>query len=358
MPALQEILDRAEILANGAADDANASRLVDSDVTAYVIFPHAVRYVIRQMAKKKENLENLARDVAIEIAEGSGALPDSVLREYFDQSHLPIEEVVKICSGIPYPDYLRYRYDNQLCYFAFRNGRMHYSCEIGLLESGDLTSIVAATNSESLGTGGINWLGLDTFRPVDGRRVRLARSQDFLDAGFPIIDAFAQYADDDATLVFYGFPLSNNNLNDGQGIYSVFDDGPYVEQRALANVNTTLGSRTVTCAGANFTAADVGRRLQVTDGTVVVDAIIHSVTNTTTVDLRARAMATTAIGAGSVMYSPIVLNIPAIPDLPSNITDDVELSGRIVEDVIVAIAAVLRGQIPLPKLIEEGNPDK
>jgi hypothetical protein len=350
MHTIQTIVDAAELLANNTATDSNVSTVVDTEVTAELLYKHAVMFVIREMMKRGENLENLARDVSIELGvDSSGDLPDEVLREYAKRSYIPAD---KFSSYLDFPDYQRYRYDNQLCYFAVRNGKIYYSCELGLLEEGDLTNIIATVISESVNTTGINWIGLGTFRPVAGRRVKF-----FDDNDIACIDAFVDFADDDSTLVFFGRPVTAYTT---AGHYKVYDQDLYVENRALTSVQTTVDSETVTCAGGAFTAADIGRRLQIKNigGTVILDAMIAAVSSATTVTLTAQALATGTTGTASVQHTTLILNIPSAPELPASAATPVDLSDRVAQDVIVAIAAVLKGEVALAQLIELSKPKR
>lgn len=336
MPSLQSILDRAEEMAIGPAGDANMSVLVDSEITAYVIFPHALRCVLRKIAVSGGSLEDVSRANTIEIVDGEAALPDAVVREALDSAYLPS---VPFASLATYTDYNRYRFDNQLCYFTVKGDRLYYSCPIPAVhrtpEDDDFTTTLNSRTISSL---------TDVFTSADvGKRIKILNS-----SGVIVIDAIISSITGSITLAAKA--LSTVAGTASAVIYDTDDDTVH---RALTSVNTTADNATVTCAGGNFTSADVGRRFRCYDGsTLIVDAIIDEVTNATTIVLRGKAISTTAVGVADVLYSALILHTPTIPELPGDIDDEIEMSPRVAEDVILTIAAVLRGEITLKELME------
>jgi hypothetical protein len=105
-------------------------------------------------------------------------------------------------------------------------------------------------------------------------------------------------------------------------------------------------------AGA-LTAADVGRRIQITSsGVVVVDAIILSVDSTTQATLGAQALSSHVGCTATVYGTGVVLEIPTIPDIPTTITDTLTVSAPVADDIITTIVAVLRGELSLAQIAE------
>lgn len=124
---LQEILDRIEELAYGVASDASVNPLIDSEVTAYTLFPHIVRFVIRQKAKRGDNIENLRKEVTVTVQpNGIGTLPDSVIREGLKHSYLAVIATYPMSSWVPYPDYGRYLYSSQIQYYSTRDDKFYF----------------------------------------------------------------------------------------------------------------------------------------------------------------------------------------------------------------------------------------
>lgn len=544
----QEIWDKATELATGVAGDANVSPLVDSEVTAEVAYPHALKAVFRDYALLGKFQDDVNMDHAVEVLNGEATLPSTIMREFLDRAYIVTD---KFASKVSYEDYLRFRFDNQMCYFSVRNGKIYYSCLPGLISQFADTATIDAyargvwtfkdnpVEGETIvvngttftfrgpgivvagaGTGAANgtytergtsagypfynlvgqpddpdayatarniagsWAILDsnsytlygsntttatspwlttysaavgsppaptvaqrTFSSVEveigatraataanfaavlnastdanvsvatyvvgtsaggstsereypavigtydtsgtvgntftmaassassvvvsastftggegtvvlttdldivntpGRRMRIVTTN-----GTVIIDAFVDYLIDENTIRFRGSPLPlAENVPQAVTVY-IYDPTQYVTNRSLTSVNTTAGSRTVTCAGASFTSADVGRRLPVLVSSVYrIDAIIASINSGTSVEMQAKALASTSTGTADVGYIPLTINCPGTPALPANATDNVSYSDSIAQDVIVKLAAILRGEIPLQNLID------
>lgn len=122
---LQNVIDRIEELATGIATDASVSPLVDSEITAYTLFPHLARYVIRDRVGKGQ-VQDAMREVSIALdSNGVGALPDSVLRQFLSKhASLP---AYTFSSYAVYPDYQRYRLNAQIAYFSDRGENFYCS---------------------------------------------------------------------------------------------------------------------------------------------------------------------------------------------------------------------------------------
>lgn len=124
---LQNVVDRIEELATGVSTDASISPLVDSDVTAYTLFPHLARYVIRDRVRKGQ-VQDAMREVEIRLdANGRGDLPDGVLREFLPK-HASMPDYT-FASYLPYPDYKRYRFNAQMTYFSDRGENFYCSSD-------------------------------------------------------------------------------------------------------------------------------------------------------------------------------------------------------------------------------------
>ena len=338
----QQLCDRAEELAVSTAGDANRSVVVDNAVTAFTILPHALRKVIRALSMSGENLDNLsiAHSIEIGVANGYGTLPDALLREYLDQAYLPNDT---FASMLPFEDYGRYRFDgnDQLCYFTIKNDKLYYSCD----PEGLIRREVATIGDTALQS--ISFTNAAFSAADNGYRVRIGSTITGI-----VLDAFIEFVDDPETVYFRGFPV---NSFTGQSLTAdVLNSERYVTSRSLTNVSIISGSRNVFCVGAAFTSADKGRRLRVkVAGIDKLDAIVESITSATVCIMQARAIATSAVATADIQYSPLVIQSPGIPDIPADPNDPLILSPRVVEDVIVMIAAVMRGDISLAMLIEE-----
>lgn len=126
MASLNEILARARTIAESRARDANTSPIIDSGMAAEALVPHAIRHVISKASN--EDLRQTTADHEIEIdANSEGTLPESVIREFLDESSF-LPRIAR-SSYVPWPDYHRPRFDNLLCYYTQRNGVFKSDCE-------------------------------------------------------------------------------------------------------------------------------------------------------------------------------------------------------------------------------------
>ncbi len=126
MANLQQILDRAKVQAFGINNDPNNSIVIDSDLTAEAIFPHAVRAVYMNLARSGEDLQNINAAHVIAMVSGVGTLPDTVLREMIMEANLPNHPFATFLQH--FGDYQRHRFDSQLCYFTIRGDKFYSSC--------------------------------------------------------------------------------------------------------------------------------------------------------------------------------------------------------------------------------------
>lgn len=125
IPSLQEVVYRAEIIANGVANDPKKSILVDGDYTAETIFPHAVRYVLNCEAKDGGNLNDLITEHTIALTAGAGVLPSTVLKKYLDEAYLSDQT---FAAMLPYEDFNRPRtFDTQMKYWTVKGSVFKYS---------------------------------------------------------------------------------------------------------------------------------------------------------------------------------------------------------------------------------------
>lgn len=132
----QEIIDQAMQLAAGIGNDPLASPVIDGDMTAEDILPHAFRHAYRNLIETGGiSLQDVIRAHTIECVEVDtpferleGPLPAGVLVEYLDSSFLP---------GYPYSSFQRYladfnrqKFTNLLCYFTVNDGTFFTTCGV------------------------------------------------------------------------------------------------------------------------------------------------------------------------------------------------------------------------------------
>jgi hypothetical protein len=340
---LQQILDRAMELAP-AGGDANISPSVDSDVTAYMLFPHAVRYVIDEMLRTGKGVEELTQEHIIELVDGVGTIPGAIIKDCLDMSYVPGEQFASYLRN--YADYGRYRFDNQMCYYATRGEQLEYSCDrAGLLIS---PSCIATAGSSTIEHNGDPDVVVD--ETYVGMRFKLTDENNGL-----CCDAIIDSITDSTHFVIRGQALQSTSGFDvfvPGGIYNTGNDSI---TRSVTDLVTGSGNGLVDSASAAFTTSDEGRRLRAMEtgsSTPVVDAIITNFISATQVMVGAGALSSQLACDADIMFvGPLTLQSPSIPDLPTNINDDVPISRTLAENVILIIASVLKGEMPLAKLL-------
>jgi hypothetical protein len=332
----QQIIDAAMQLAAGMGQDPLASPVVDADMTAEILLPLAFRHAYKQLLMSGEmRLQDVLREHFIELntTTDEGTLPTGVLTEHLDHSFLP---------DFPYSAYLQYfsdynrsRFNALLSYYTVNAGIL-YSDGDPVISSKTLASVSLIQNDDLVTTTSTNLALTD-----EGKRLRVVVS------GVTQIDAIIDDFLTTSTVNLRGRATANlvaNALNIGT-IYRTDNDQIV---RSLTVVNTTINDETVTCAGAAFTDADIGRRLRVVDGaTQVIDAYIASRNSATSVEMSARALATTAIGTADVLYTPLVLHAPSIPVIPASVATDITMPQAALDAVIMTLALALRGDLKL-----------
>lgn len=142
MASLLEIIARAEQLAAGVAQDASRSTLLDSEMTAEAIFPHAVRYTLERLARTGGDVQDLLAEQTINVKGGEGELPEAVLKNALKFAIFPGRPLV---SWVSYPDFLRYRFSKQLDYFSYFGRRFFFSAAGAANSSDDGIDVVLWT---------------------------------------------------------------------------------------------------------------------------------------------------------------------------------------------------------------------
>lgn len=339
MATLEEVIARAETLAQGTGRDPHQSPVLDGTMTAETIFPHAWLYVLRKKIKEQPFIA-VSREFNLELIEQKAKLPPNIIFENtcnWSVCNYPYS------SFLPFKDFERVRRDNFLCYWSVQNNFIHFSCPVPriLLNFTQPVGMTIDTDYfyNMLGNG---LLGLTP--EFEKMRVRIVTGANSL-----VIDSVIKtvLTVDDGNA--YGHALQTTTS--GTGFIADLSLDKLV--RIEPALDTTLNSDIVTGPFANFTFEDVNRRLQIDDGfgNIVLDAYILQVISTTTVRMSAKAMATITGGNGNVMFSPLVLNAPAIPPPPVYSNDEIDASEETVNDIILLIASVLKGEISLVELL-------
>lgn len=341
MPTLQNIIDRIEDLAVNVAADANVSPLIDTEVTAFTLFPHLVKFLVQKRLADGKGIEDVMAEHAIEIGPGGyGTLPDSVLREATKHSHLPD---YRLAAWVAYPSYVRHKlFSSQFPYYSNKDARLYFSESPLLILYSGLVLFASTENSldvqfdRSEGTALANAMVDHQITVLD-------------DDGNYVLDAFVDSVDltglNDELTATAG-ALSTQ----GSGTAIVYDASRYVDVRRLSEVGFNADDNVATNVDADFSDADVGRRFSCPG---YVDAIIDEVVDSDTCILRGKVFNPTDVPGptADIMQSPLTLRTPTMPGLPTDLSTNLELSPDMVKDVIALGAAVLRGEMPLSQII-------
>lgn len=130
----QDIIDAAMQIAVGTGNDPHTSPVIDGEMTAEDLLPHAFRHAYKQLLNSGEmRFQDVMREHSIEFDVAaapytglSGPLPEGVLTEYLDHGFLP---EYPFSSYLPYiSDYQRQRFDALLCYWTVNNETFYTSC--------------------------------------------------------------------------------------------------------------------------------------------------------------------------------------------------------------------------------------
>ena len=347
---VEEIIARAETLAQGTGRDPSQSPVLDGTMTAEAIYPSAVRYAVRRALASGQTgkIRNLTADHSIEMVDGVGTLPDTILRDALSKSaFFPDKPFV---SWLPYPDYMRTRFDNLMCYFTVLGSTLLFSC--GTPPASRTVSQVSMTASDATVT--IGGLSTDEFTSADvGKRIRITETG----GSVLIFDGFVRSYTDPTHVEVWGWPLAATEAATGTAV--IYEEGFDTLVKTVSNASAFADiNQVATIDPASFEAADIGRRIKVYEGpTVVLDALVESIDSPTGVYTRGAPIANTTIDGATVeIYNtPLRLNAPTIPAIPTDPATDSGLSDELADDVIVTIAAVLKGEMPVASLTEEGK---
>lgn len=330
---LQNIIDAAEELATGVAGDASASPVIDSEITAYMLYPHALRFCINELVNDKDNLADLMAEILIPIdGTGHGTIPDNVLRDQLKYATIAGD---KYASYLPPADYNRYRFDNQMCYFSARGSQFSYSCDVDrdVLLTANFTTVAGSdTVTASSGVLTSALIGKLLVVPQPSTKNVYAAGR-------------IQTVPTSSTLTLYGRAIGSSGTAVEGTVYDTAND---LVVRTTGSVGGFQDNNEIT---GDILLEDNGARLYV--ASAGWDGIILDVPSLGTALLGTNA----PISFGpvtAVVYRPSLrLTTPITPAPPTNLTDPLTISPKLAQSVIVTIAAVLRGEIPLARLMAD-----
>lgn len=340
---LDEIIVRATQICVGRGQNPMDSPLLDAGLTLEALYPHALRMAIGRDLNTGGTPQDYIRTHQIEVSEGVGSLPDTVLRRYLDTSFLPD---FPYAAHVPYPDYGRQVYSNLVAYYSDNvigdAGKFYFNYTLpSILEpdcSAQVNSSAIAGTGDPAFTASLVGMRLYLYDTTAGRLICNAIIASFTSA---------------AAIAIAGEALATTSgIVAGFFAAQIFSTGSDAVNRSVADLVTVKDSATVTSATANFTSADIGRRLRVSKGAVtVIDAIILSVTNSTTVVLGALATVSQAGNSADILASTVRLSTPSLPDVPASSSATLNISPKLGEDVILIMAGALTGEIKAADLL-------
>ncbi len=84
---LNQILARARVMASQIGMDANQSNLVDNRAGLRALLNHCLNEVYRRKANDQKFLRDITLKNTVSLVTGSGAVPDTIMREFLHQAN-------------------------------------------------------------------------------------------------------------------------------------------------------------------------------------------------------------------------------------------------------------------------------
>lgn len=335
MATYTEIIHRATEIASGVGADPALSPLIDSEMTAEALFPHALRFAAEKLARSEENLHDVARSYDIEIIEGKGTLPDTILRDFLHLAVLP--QFPMSTYKLNFSDYERRRFSNQLCYFTFLNGEIHTTCfPVPRKLNRLIENITYDTNREVTHPKIV-------FAPTDlGRAALITPTVSTHPRVETVVTRFI-----DESHIEVGEPANDPAIPAKISLY----DLPFTLDRTINNINVFNGSNEVfqNLMQSVFTEADRGRIVIVRDTSeIYLYGTIEAVLSDNHILANNIAFEAASNKTAYIYKNTIKLVTPGLPDIPVNVNDPINMSEKLVDETVITLAAAMRGQIILP----------
>lgn len=323
--------------------------VIDASMTVEALFPHALRYVVHRA--NIEDIDATTKDHAIEIdADGEGTLPDTVIRRTLDHSFLPEIQRSALAS---FQDYNRSRYDNLLCYYATRNGEFFTSC-VGNNGTLDRTFTGAQKGNPDLDNNDTNIVndasGDGDFVAIDdvGKRLVVADED-----GTVLINAIIYEVTDADTLILGSYRVGDNTTAFVGGIATIYHT---TLELLYSSTCSKGGGQEVSDNGAEMIDAYEDCLFL----TSTVRAIITEIKGVDVFDIAGWTATTLTNPTDFEVYrifDPVItLNAPTIPAAPATATEDIPMSARLLENVVLALAGALTGEIKIAELLDQRIP--
>lgn len=327
MATLAEIVARAEQIAIARGTDPHQSPVIDAGMTVEALYPHALRYAIKKDLENGGSAENYRRSFFIPIIDGKGEFPENAFPEYMCLSYLP--DFPK-AAYVPLPDMQGQRYDNLLVYYALQGSTLHTTAVLDAV----LSTIQAASDPTT------TWLtasGINSYFPVTsvGKAISLDGSVKAIISSLSTGNTVAN---------IYGKPLGLDDYD------SFITETKYdrVVKTVTGAVDITADTNTPT--GLGLSAEDIGARVRIASGgTVTIDAYVS---DTSTPTLTANAISTVTFADAEILRPHLEVSTPGIPDTPVSPTADAGISDRLVNDVILVMAAAVTGELKLKEMLD------
>ena len=342
---LAELVARAETIAVGRAVDPHDSPVIDSELTAEALVPHAFRYVARSYLREGRRSADVLRTYQIEMSEGKGVLPDSVLTEFWDYAFLsdfPYSSFLQY-----YPDFQRQKFSNLTQYACFENGYLYATCEgANALFIREIASVSKAAASDTLTAAAATGLFaalIDTGYCVvveqDGEIVINATIQEVLTTDTVQLGTY--YIGDIDTAVAVGSTCRIYRAD-------LLDPRTFTASKLAASQNVTDDGTGIA------TDLEVGYLLSIKEsGTETVRAVVVAVpdADTHTIDGFTAEAVTAGQATLSRRVNPLVtLRAAGVPDAPSTSSATINASQTFLEDVIALVADALTNKQVLTQI--------
>ena len=389
MASLFEIVARARQIAEGRGVDPFTNPIIDAGMTAEALVPHAIRFILNRAMRGEggSSLADFMEDHTIALAEGGlGILPTRVLKDHLDQSFIKGKPH---SSYLPnFPDYERSRFNNLLCYYTNSGNDFRYSCYNDLFAYGVWTFLSNPVEGETIlingvaftfraqgiviaGSGEASVNATFTYRgnTLNGKKIynKLGEAATTVAGGAYSTEwSSSLWNINGATpsLFFSGenviYPYQATTWSDpGFPFVTV----PTVTERTFSSVEVEIGD-TIADTISNFVAAlnastdddvEVATYAASYSGTGRTTAAIGTYdtygADGETFTMAASSGGAVAVSGATFIGGQLILTAPTSPEIPTDPDEDIGLSEKVTDDVILTVAGALTGEIKIETLL-------
>ena len=134
---LDELIDRAIFVAYGTLTPSGEDAIIQADLQAEALAPHAMQQVTREILDDPERQHLLMREITITLTNGVGDIPAGLLTQYIDEASVRDGDTMansgygNVLTRIhQFNDFIEWRYDPRFGYYCLQDSKI-YSIPIG-----------------------------------------------------------------------------------------------------------------------------------------------------------------------------------------------------------------------------------